>query len=92
VTEEGCPVGLVTIKPSPSDGRSRLIELTGKGSRLHDKAAPPWQEAQRLFAQLNGPERVTALHRKLGEMKVGNSEHSIERMYRRCNPGSWKSM
>src|SRR5246500_1596246 len=69
--------GLVTIKPSPSDGRSRLIELTGKGSRLHEKAAPLWREAQRQFAQLNGPQKVAALHRGLGEMKVGDSAYSI---------------
>lgn len=72
--------GLVRIEPSPSDGRSRLIELTGKGSRLLEKAAPLWQEAQRQFAQLNGAEKVTALHQGLAEMKVGDGGHLIERM------------
>jgi DNA-binding MarR family transcriptional regulator len=69
--------GLVAIKPSASDGRSRLIELTGKGSRLHDKAAPLWREAQRQFAELNGREKTTALHQGLAQMKVGDSRHSI---------------
>ena len=69
--------GLVAIKPSVRDGRSRLIELTGKGSRLHDKAAPLWREAQRQFAELNGPEKTTALHQGLAQMKVGDSRHSI---------------
>jgi DNA-binding MarR family transcriptional regulator len=32
--------GLVRIRPSPTDGRSRLIELTEAGRRLHDEAAP----------------------------------------------------
>ena len=62
--------GLVTIKPSPTDGRSRLIELTGKGGRLHKKAAPLWEKAQRDFKQLNGAKRVIELRRGLAEMTV----------------------
>jgi DNA-binding MarR family transcriptional regulator len=62
--------GLVTIKPSPTDGRSRLIELTEKGSRLYKKAAPFWEEAQRQFRQLNGAKRVNELRRGLAEMTV----------------------
>jgi DNA-binding MarR family transcriptional regulator len=64
--------GLVTIKPSPTDGRSRLIELTGKGARLHKKTAPLWEKAQRQFEQLNGAERVTTLRQGLAEMTVGD--------------------
>jgi DNA-binding MarR family transcriptional regulator len=64
--------GLVTIKPSPADGRSRLIELTEKGGRLHKKAAPLWEKAQRQFKQLNGTKRVTALRQDLAEMTVGD--------------------
>ncbi|WP_420211415.1 hypothetical protein ACN8ZM_28555 [Burkholderia aenigmatica] len=45
--------GFVTIKPSPKDGRSRLIELAEEGRRLHERAAPLWREAQREFEQLN---------------------------------------
>jgi DNA-binding MarR family transcriptional regulator len=62
--------GLVTIKPSPADGRSRLIELTEKGGRLHKKAAPLWEKAQRQFKQLNGAKRVIELRRGLAEMTV----------------------
>lgn len=62
--------GLVTIKPSPTDGRSRLIELTEKGGRLHKKAAPLWEKAQRQFEQLNGAKRVIELRRGLAEMTV----------------------
>src|SRR6201995_73275 len=65
--------GLVTIEPSPTDGRSRLIELTEKGGRLHKKALPLWQEAQLKFEQLNGVKRVVGLRRGLAEMKVGES-------------------
>src|SRR3984957_17888530 len=64
--------GLVTIEPSPTDGRSRLIELTEKGSRLHKKALPLWREAQRKFEQLNGAESVIALRQGLAEMTIGD--------------------
>jgi DNA-binding MarR family transcriptional regulator len=64
--------GLVTIEPSPSDRRSRLIELTEKGARLHKKALPLWREAQRKFEQLNGAESVTTLRQGLEKMTVGD--------------------
>jgi DNA-binding MarR family transcriptional regulator len=65
--------GLVTIKPSPTDGRSRLIELTEKGGRLHKKAAPLWQKAQQEFNRLNRAKRVTALRQGLAEMIAGDA-------------------
>jgi DNA-binding MarR family transcriptional regulator len=63
--------GLVRIQPSPTDGRSRVIELTEAGRRLHDEAAPLWNEAQRQFAQLNGANNVAALRGALSSMVVG---------------------
>jgi DNA-binding MarR family transcriptional regulator len=63
---------LVRIQPSPEDGRSRLIELTGAGRRLHHKAYPRWREAQRQFAQLNGAQSVRALRGMLGKVVVGD--------------------
>jgi len=68
--------GLVTIKASPTDGRSRLIELTEKGSRLQKKAAPLWEEAQRQFKHLNGAKRVTTLRQGLAEMTVDDTADS----------------
>src|SRR6516225_10005637 len=64
--------GLVRVRPSPTDGRSRLIELTDAGRRLHDKAAPLWQRAQREFEQLNGAKNVAALRGALRDMAVGD--------------------
>jgi DNA-binding MarR family transcriptional regulator len=64
--------GLVAIRPSPTDGRSRLIELTEKGRRLHEKAAPLWRAAQRQFEQLNGTGKVTALRQGVAGMIVGD--------------------
>lgn len=64
--------GFVMIKPSPTDGRSRLVELTKEGRRLHDKAAPLWREAQRQFEQLNGAKNAVELRQRLGGMTVGD--------------------
>ena len=64
--------GFVTIKPSPTDGRSRLLELTEEGRRMHKRAAPLWRAAQRQFEQLNGAENVTALRQGLRGMVVGD--------------------
>jgi DNA-binding MarR family transcriptional regulator len=64
--------GLIRIRPSPTDGRSRLIELTEKGRRRHADAAPLWREAQREFEQLNGAKHVTELRQRLREMAVGD--------------------
>lgn len=61
---------LVAIRPSPTDGRSRLIELTEAGRRLHEQAAPLWHEAQREFGALNGIEKVIALRQGLAKIKV----------------------
>jgi DNA-binding MarR family transcriptional regulator len=64
--------GLIRLRPSPTDGRSRLIELTEKGRRLHHEAAPLWREAQRQFAQSNGAENVAELRKGLQQMVVGD--------------------
>ena len=64
--------GLIRIRPSPTDGRSRLIELTEKGRRRHAEASPLWREAQRQFEQQNGTKNVAELRQGLRKMVVGN--------------------
>jgi DNA-binding MarR family transcriptional regulator len=64
--------GFVAIKPSTTDGRSRLVELTKEGRRLHDKAAPLWHEAQRKFEGLNGAKNAAELQRRLRNIAVGD--------------------
>ena|SRR5579864_9251368 len=64
--------GLIRIRPSPTDRRSRLIELTEKGRRLHAEASPLWREAQRQFEQLNGAKNVAELRQGLRKMVVGD--------------------
>ena len=62
--------GVVRIRPSATDGRSRIVELTAQGEELFERAAPLWLEAQRQFNQINGAENVGVLRRSLSEMKV----------------------
>jgi DNA-binding MarR family transcriptional regulator len=62
--------GFVRIQPSPTDGRSRIVELTPEGRDLHDRGALLWSRAQRQFGERNGAENVDALRRGLTEMKV----------------------
>lgn len=64
--------GVITMRPSPTDGRSRLVALTDKGRHLHAEASPLWHEAQRQFEQLNGTTSVSTLRRSLGQIVVGD--------------------
>jgi DNA-binding MarR family transcriptional regulator len=62
--------GLVSIRPSPADARSRRVELTATGGDLYKRALPLWSEAQRRFTEMNGAGSVGALRRGLAELKV----------------------
>lgn len=64
--------GLIRLRQSPTDGRSRLVELTEKGRRAHAQASPLWRGAQRQFEQLNGAQNVTELRQGLRKMVVGD--------------------
>jgi len=64
--------GLISIRQSPTDGRSRLVELTEEGRRRHAQASPLWHQAQRQFEQLNGAEHVAELRQRLRHMVVGD--------------------
>jgi DNA-binding MarR family transcriptional regulator len=65
--------GLITIHPSPVDGRSRLVGLTEKGRRQHAEASPLWLKAQQRFEQLNGVEKVAALRQGLSGMAFSDA-------------------
>lgn len=69
--------GLVSIRPSPTDGRSRLVALTDEGRRRHDEASPLWRQAQQQFAVLNGAENTVTLRRGLAEIVVGDLPDSL---------------
>jgi DNA-binding MarR family transcriptional regulator len=62
--------GLIRIKPSPADGRSRIVMITSRGSRVFQDALPLWSQAQQQLAELNGTQWINALRSKLSEIKV----------------------
>jgi DNA-binding MarR family transcriptional regulator len=69
--------GLISISPSPSDARSRLVKLTEAGRDLFERTVPLWEEAQRQFEQLNGTEQVSSLRQGLAAMVVGDIERVV---------------
>ncbi|WP_062365166.1 MarR family winged helix-turn-helix transcriptional regulator [Variovorax paradoxus] len=62
--------GLVQIGPAPTDGRTRLVELTQAGQRLLRQAFPLWLQAQRRMEVLNGTQRVVALKMELAGLDM----------------------
>jgi DNA-binding MarR family transcriptional regulator len=44
--------GLVTVSHDPSDKRSRVLTLTGKGKNLLANALPVWERTHREVEQL----------------------------------------
>ena len=64
--------GFVSMKPCPTDGRYRIIELTREGHLLHKKASPMWLAAQQEFEKLNGAANVASLRTELNGIVVGN--------------------
>jgi DNA-binding MarR family transcriptional regulator len=68
--------GFVTMRPSPTDGRFRIVELTPEGADLFERAAPFWLEAQRQFSIMNGPKNVAVLRQSLSQMRVDNTATS----------------
>jgi DNA-binding MarR family transcriptional regulator len=64
--------GFVTSKPSASDGRVRIVQLTEEGRQLHKKAEPLWERAQQEFQELNGAANVAALRQGLRRISVGD--------------------
>jgi DNA-binding MarR family transcriptional regulator len=62
--------GLIRIKPSPVDGRSRVVGLTSKGSRVFQAAVPLWSQAQEQLEGLNGQRRIEELRSSLSKIKV----------------------
>ena len=64
--------GFVKMRPSPTDGRIRMVALTPEGADLFERAAPLWLEAQQQFSIMNGAKNVAVLRRSLSHMKVDN--------------------
>lgn len=61
--------GLVSITPSKTDGRQRVIRLTKAGKRALKSALPLWRRAQTLFETANGRSKAAALRASLRALK-----------------------
>jgi len=70
--------GLVKLKSSPRDARSRVVVLTDAGARMIEAAYPRWKAAQRAVQKLLGAERLEALHDELGAIVgIASNEASL---------------
>ena len=58
--------GWLHIGPG-KDGRTRLVEITDEGTAARTEARELWKQAQQTLGELLGPERVTEIHRLVGE-------------------------
>jgi DNA-binding MarR family transcriptional regulator len=62
--------GLIEVVPSPTDGRSRVVQLTPQGAATLAAARPLWQRAQLEFERANGATFSRNLRRTLSALKV----------------------
>lgn len=61
---------LITIRPSPTDGRSRVVRLTHHGAATLEAARPLWRQAQQRFESANGRSLARDLRRTLSNLRV----------------------
>lgn len=62
--------GLIEVKRSTSDGRSKVIQITEAGREAHRRALVLWSRAQDRIQKLNGTEAMSALRDRLHALKV----------------------
>ena len=60
--------GLVDVIPDPSDRRSRILKLTGKGRTLLARAISTWETTHREIEQLIREGEPDALRKNLGAL------------------------
>ncbi|MBP1179427.1 MarR family winged helix-turn-helix transcriptional regulator [Methylobacterium sp. PvR107] len=53
--------GLLTVRPSTSDGRKRVLALTSEGSALLGSARPLWRSAEEGFEASSGQDEAAGL-------------------------------
>jgi DNA-binding MarR family transcriptional regulator len=61
---------LIKMKPSPTDGRSRVVQLTHHGAATLEAAKPLWRKAQQEFEHANGKSLARDLRRTLSTLRV----------------------
>lgn len=61
---------LIRIRPSPTDGRSRVVQLTHRGAATLRAARPLWRQAQQEFESANGERFSRNLRQTLSTLRV----------------------
>lgn len=62
--------GLVRVVADEADGRSRRVELTGRGRAAFETAMPLWQSAQAALERRIGVEEASGLRHTLAAIDV----------------------
>lgn len=62
--------GLIKVAPSPTDGRSRVVQLTPRGLATLEAARPLWRRAQQHFERANGAALSRELRQTLSALRV----------------------
>ncbi len=62
--------GLMALLRSPTDGRSREVQLTAAGRAKLAAALPLWNEAQHSFEALNGEADAASLRASLQGLRI----------------------
>ena len=60
--------GLISIDVDPADRRSRLVALTGSGTRKVDEAFAAWNKAQRAFEARFGESAAADMRKTMAEV------------------------
>jgi len=66
--------GLVAVRVSEADRRTRAIALTTAGRRKLGAAVPLWSEAQRKYEAANGQRKMRALRAELGDLRIDSKQ------------------
>ena len=68
---------LIKIGPSPTDGRSRVVQLTQHGAATLKAARPLWRKAQHEFERANGESLSRNLRWTLSNQVVASDEKPL---------------
>ena len=62
--------GLLTVRPSTSDGRKRVVALSPEGSALLGSAKPLWKDAEERFQAGFGQDEAAGLRNLMRQVTV----------------------
>lgn len=69
--------GLIAVRVSAEDRRSRVVALTAKGRSKLSTAFPLWSIAQQSFEAANGRRRTRAMRLELGNLAIESNQRQL---------------